>query len=145
MQPQSRVRRKNGRKSAHRHTEHQLPRRMSARELIEEAEAILARQAWITRPEANMLGVLLIGMEGVEVITLSDNELDYPDAIPGEAEVLDETIVKLDSAMVKEGHNWLLDCFEDCPEVLSPTEVVNAVNRYYSGGWQGFIQDGIGR
>lgn len=115
---------------------------MTARELVEEAESILARQAWITRPEANMLGVLLIGMNGVEVITLQpDDELSYPDAIPGESEVIDEVIIPLDPDMIRDGHDWLADCFEDCPEQLSPTEVVNAVNRYYSGGWSAFISD----
>lgn len=119
---------------------------MTPRELVEEAEAILARQAWITRPEANMLGVLLIGMNGVEVITLEpdDNVLEYPDAIPGEAEVIDEQIVKLDPEMLADAYGWLSDCFADCPDdpdALSATQIVNAVNRYYSGGWVAFVND----
>jgi hypothetical protein len=144
MRPQSRVWRKDGRNSAHRHTEHQLPnpRKMTAKELIAEAEEILARQAHLDRPEANMLGVLLIGCENVEVITLTaDDELSYPDAIPGEAEVIGEEIHPISPELLRDAKGWLEDCFEDLPASLSATEIVNGVQRFYSGGWQGFMQD----
>lgn len=51
MQPHSRVRRKNGRQTARRQQEHRLPNpaEMTEKELIAEAEAILARQAHIDR------------------------------------------------------------------------------------------------
>lgn len=155
MQPHSRVRRKNGRNTAQRHSEHQLtdPRKMTPRELIEEAEEILARQAWITRPEAQMLGVLLIGVNGVEVITLADdNVLDYPDAIPGKAEVVSEESLPAPSGVIlQDARGWLLDCFgheegaTDAIHDMSAIEIQSYVNRFYHGGWDGFMLDGMYR
>lgn len=155
MQPHSRVRRKNGRNTAQRHTEHQLPdpRKMTPRELIAEAEEILARQAWINRPEAQMLSVLLIGCDNVEVITLTpDDELDYPDAIPGTCEVVTEESVPAPSGVVlKDARGWLLDCFghedgaTDAIHDMSALEIQSYVNRFYHGGWDGFMSDGMYR
>lgn len=43
--------------------------------------------------------------------------------------------------MLTEARDWLYDCFEDAPADLTDTEVMAAVNRHYSGGWQAFIAD----
>jgi hypothetical protein len=60
------------------HSEHQYDTRdlrtvrQQAQDLTAETEAMLARQAWLDRPEAHMLGILLLGCPNVDIITLED-------------------------------------------------------------------------
>lgn len=41
-----------------------------------------------------------------------------------------------------DAQGWLEDCFEDCPQRLSRTEIKAGINRHYSGGWEAFVEEG---
>lgn len=44
--------------------------------------------------------------------------------------------------LVREARNWLLDCFgSELPADLSNVEVIDAVGKYYDGGWAAFTED----
>jgi hypothetical protein len=39
----------------------------------------------------------------------------------------------------QEAEDWVRDCFEDAPAVLTDRELQHAINRHYEGGWPAFV------
>jgi|TARA_R110000744_G_scaffold7113_3_gene24391 hypothetical protein len=44
------------------------------------------------------------------------------------------------SEIVLDALDWLEDCFEECPADLSVNEIVKAIQRHWSGGWENFVE-----
>lgn len=43
--------------------------------------------------------------------------------------------------LVSEARGWIADCFEDAPDDLTDTEVMQAIARHYAGGIDQFCKD----